>query len=564
PTATATPEIVPPTPPPSPSPTAARTPTPVPTPSAVPTASATPTPAYCAAALEVASAEDLWIAHPRAAAASGWSWALVRAEDPAAAGYGTVADNANSFSVQSAFVSQPAALLVRPGTENPAVLEGDYLRVTHDGGQVLNVYPPAFSAGVDVYYYIGSDGSTYNDRWLCDLAKAAVTPTPSPTVTPDTGTPTAAPASPTATPTPSATPTAPAPSPTPTIIGCLAASGEVRLDTGSPLPGGAWVRLVFADGAGSPVEVAPDGSYLATGCTHLPDGTVRVEARAPGCFPWYSQTDYRDWSGIDGVTVELSVLPGRVGVDSADFDWSGYPSRALWWDEDDIAVFRPTTGQWLVRGVTRIYFGREYDTLVSADYNGDGVAEAAVFRGENGLWVIRGLTRLYYGGFMDIPVPADYDGDGTAEPGIYRHTTGLWAYRGVGRAFHGGVGDFPVVWRDGRGAGSVPAVYRPASALWYVRGLTRVYFGRTDDVPVPGAYAGTEEYVPSVFRPELGRWLIRGLTGFYFGQEGDSVFPMKDTVGDRPAVFRDENARWFIRGVTAVNYGRQGDRPVAR
>jgi len=72
---------------------------------------------------------------------------------------------------------------------------------------------------------------------------------------------------------------------------------------------------------------------------------------------------------------------------------------------DDVAIFRPSSGLWSVRGVTRVYFGGSSDEPRPGDYDGDGIADIAVFRGSSGLWAIRGITRVYYGQSFDQPIP---------------------------------------------------------------------------------------------------------------------------------------------------------------
>jgi len=82
-------------------------------------------------------------------------------------------------------------------------------------------------------------------------------------------------------------------------------------------------------------------------------------------------------------------------------------SRGADFDGDsrsDIAIFRPSTGLWSVRGITRIYFGGSNDSPVAGDFNGDGIAEAGVFRKNTGLWAIRGTTRVYFGISSDTPI----------------------------------------------------------------------------------------------------------------------------------------------------------------
>jgi len=93
------------------------------------------------------------------------------------------------------------------------------------------------------------------------------------------------------------------------------------------------------------------------------------------------------------VAILLLLLAGSATP--ADFDGDS---------RDDLAVFRPATGLWAVRGVTRVYFGRGGDAARPGDYDGDGLADIAVFRASNGLWAVRGLTRVYYGGSTDTPI----------------------------------------------------------------------------------------------------------------------------------------------------------------
>ena len=80
----------------------------------------------------------------------------------------------------------------------------------------------------------------------------------------------------------------------------------------------------------------------------------------------------------------------------------------------------------------------------ASDFNGDGTDDVTIFRPSSGLWAIRGISRIYFGTWNDEPVPGDYNGNGADEVGIYRATTGLWALRGVSRVYFGSVGDLPI------------------------------------------------------------------------------------------------------------------------
>lgn len=109
-----------------------------------------------------------------------------------------------------------------------------------------------------------------------------------------------------------------------------------------------------------------------------------------------------------------------------------------------LAVFRPGSGLWALRSITRVYFGGTGDLPVYSDYDGDGTKDIAIFRGASGLWAIRGITRTYFGGPTDEPVPGDYNDDGDSDIAIFREASGLWAVKGITRAYFGSPGDIPL------------------------------------------------------------------------------------------------------------------------
>jgi len=88
-------------------------------------------------------------------------------------------------------------------------------------------------------------------------------------------------------------------------------------------------------------------------------------------------------------------IAGSGSSFSADFNGDG---------DDDLAAFRPATGRWTVRALTRIYFGKAGDIPVPLDYNGDGTDDYAYFRPANGFWNVRGFTRIYFGSAGDVPI----------------------------------------------------------------------------------------------------------------------------------------------------------------
>ena len=112
--------------------------------------------------------------------------------------------------------------------------------------------------------------------------------------------------------------------------------------------------------------------------------------------------------------------------------------------EAPLAIFRPGSGLWALRNITRAYFGGSSDLPVYSDYDGDGTKDIAIFRGSTGLWALRGITRAYFGGSSDEPIPGDYNDDGNSDIAIFRESSGLWAVRGLTRGYFGTTGDIPM------------------------------------------------------------------------------------------------------------------------
>ena len=200
---------------PTPTPSSPLPPTTTPTPSATTTSPATPSPTlpgyltptpYCTSPLEISSLEGMWIAQARASDAMGWRFQITTSFN-LHSDYGEIHDNGNTYDPRFTYSTQAVALRITKNVDDVTIQNGDYIQLTYDFGQAVNVYPPALSGDIDVYYYIGTDGSTYSDKWLCELAKAVPTATPAPSFS-ITPTPTSTPVgSHTPLPTPSSTPT---------------------------------------------------------------------------------------------------------------------------------------------------------------------------------------------------------------------------------------------------------------------------------------------------------------------------------------------------------------------
>jgi peptidase C39-like protein/FG-GAP repeat protein len=232
---------------------------------------------------------------------------------------------------------------------------------------------------------------------------------------------------------------------------------------------------------------------------------------------------------------------------------------------DDIAIFRPSSGLWSVREVTRVYFGSSGDIPVPGNYGVYGRTDIGIYRPSSGLWAIRGYNRVYYGSSSDIPIPGDYNGNGVCGPAVYRPSSGLWSIWHISRIYFGNSSDKPVP-ADYNGDGtSQICIFRESNGLWACRSSFRGYFGTSGDIPYaldPYDYAAGI----GIYRPSAGMWAISGYSKFYFGGSSDQPVPANflGSAGDDIAIFRPSSGLWAIRNGNRYYYGTSGDIPVTR
>ncbi len=250
-----------------------------------------------------------------------------------------------------------------------------------------------------------------------------------------------------------------------------------------------------------------------------------------------------------GLRTHLAAL---AEPDPADFDGNG---------TTDVAVFRPSTDTWFVRGGATVAFGASGDIPVPGDYDGNGTVDMAVFRPSTGTWLIRRGATTTWGTSGDVPVPGDYDGNGTTELAVFRPSTGTWYVQGGATTTWGTSGDVPVPGDyDGNGIIDI-AVFRPSTGTWFVRGVVTTAWGTTGDVPVPGDYDANGTVDMAVFRPSTSVWYVQGGRTVAWGASGDVPAPGDyDGNGSTEiAVFRPSTGTWFVRAVATVGWGADGD-----
>ncbi len=272
---------------------------------------------------------------------------------------------------------------------------------------------------------------------------------------------------------------------------------------------------------------------------------------------------YDDRDPANSVWIMLNswgTTPGRPnGLYLIDMDMNysatyldgGFPYYAFFWASYNVGFSEAAGSSYLVE---------------SSDYNGDGRDEIAVFRPSSGKWLIRGLTQFFHGRSGDLPCSAAFSvADPTAEPTVFRPANGCWYNRVQGNRYYGQNGDIPVPGRYNPAQNYAKvAVFRPANGKWSIYAHTRFYFGQSGDIPVPGDYDGDSVDDVAIFRPSTGRWLVRGLTAFYYGQNGD-VPLCGDWSGngtEQAWIFRPANGKWMIRNLAQFYWGQSADKPI--
>lgn len=213
--------------------------------------------------------------------------------------------------------------------------------------------------------------------------------------------------------------------------------GLTRLNFGTP-----GDREVFADydgeGAAPAVFRPGTGLWRLRGLSRFYFGAEGDEP-VPAEFSAVGRADpavFRSATGLWAVRGLTRFHFGKEGDRPLPGDWHGAGVEA--------GIFRPLSGLWAL-GEDRLYFGREDDLPLAVDPAGTGKPFPAVFRPATGLWSVRGLTRFYFGREGDVPLAFPFSGTGSDDFAVFRPSAGLWLVRGLTRFYLGREGDLPVV-----------------------------------------------------------------------------------------------------------------------
>ena len=213
------------------------------------------------------------------------------------------------------------------------------------------------------------------------------------------------------------------------VYGVTTAGSATRTTVRRPIFGVSATAASGAPSAGTTVDLINQatGAVVASAVTNaqgtaiempagnLPDGSITLVARAV------------DAAG----NLAAASAPLSLQVITAPGDYFGD-------GVGDLALFRPTTGQFLITQanganseLVASFGGKAGDIPIQGDFDGDGKIDPAFYRPSTGTWYIDrsllGPEVVQLGQpNVDIPVPGDYDGDGLADIAVYRPTTGQW------------------------------------------------------------------------------------------------------------------------------------------
>ncbi len=238
---------------------------------------------------------------------------------------------------------------------------------------------------------------------------------------------------------------------------------------------------------------------------------------------------------------------------------------------DTIGVYNPAASQFRLRNSNSpgaidqlINFGQPGDIPVVGDWNGDGIKDAGVFRPSTGQFIIKRLTINFPAGVSqtltinfglngDLPVAGDWDNNGVETVGVFRPSTGQFfltddnvANPNVDHTLNFGLsGDLPVAGDWNGDSKDTIGVFRPSAATFFLTNedvlnpnvnITAA-FGVAEDLPVTGDWNGDGRDSIGVWRPSVATFFLSNNNvavdfNIPFGTNGD--FPVAGDWDGKP------------------------------
>ena len=265
----------------------------------------------------------------------------------------------------------------------------------------------------------------------------------------------------------------------------------------------------------------------------------------------------------------------------------------------DLAVWRPSTGAWIIfdgdstEPAPSATLGHSGDIPVQGDFDGDGKTDFAVFRSSEGRTYIiqssdNASSSVQLGASGDVPVAADHDGDGKTDVVLWTASNHDWkvaesSTNAVSETiFAGVVNDKPIPCDFDGDEKADTAYWRNSDHLFVSKdsadGEDKITpLGASGDMPVCADYDGDGKDDPAVFRNSTATWLIKQSSGetiaVQYGSPGDTPIPNdydddgKVDIAVWHPVAVTTTAFWYIlqsrdQTTRSEMFGRPGDIPV--
>ena len=170
----------------------------------------------------------------------------------------------------------------------------------------------------------------------------------------------------------------------------------------------------------------------ATGTIRTQQWGLYGDVPVPGDYDGDGRADFAVWRPGDGTWFVMNSVSGAVRTQQ--FGQYGDVPVPGQYDDflgDDFTVWRPSTGAWYTLGssqfgvVNMTNWGVVVDVPSAAHFN-CYTSERAIFRPSSGTWMLPGLAPIRWGFRGDIPVAGNYTGDFSDDFAVWRPSDGTW------------------------------------------------------------------------------------------------------------------------------------------
>jgi hypothetical protein len=242
-------------------------------------------------------------------------------------------------------------------------------------------------------------------------------------------------------------------------------------------------------------------------------------------------------------TTAGTVKPSSPGV--TQFNTDAFVTKVEPTFPDTIGVFNPPTSQFRLHNSNTpggadltITFGQAGDIPVVGDWSGRGIKDPGVFRPSTGQFLIRKFTvvcnpfcipipqtvTINFGQNGDLPVAGDWNNDGIDSVGVFRPSAGQFFLADQNVQFpsvdhspvFGTAGDLPIAGDFNADSKDTVGVFRPSAGQFFMTNQDvlnpsvdiSTIFGAAEDLPVAGDFDGDGKDTIGTWRPSVATFFL--------------------------------------------------------